>query len=75
MKTLSAIVTGLQAVKGQGRWEEIARACNVSYSLIARIAQGRIKSPGIVICERISAALDAPGRRAADLSADQQHAA
>lgn len=62
MKTLSAIISDLQRVKGTGRWEEIAKACGTDYGTIARIAQGRIKSPGIVICERISNALDAaPG--------------
>lgn len=60
MKTLSAIISDLQQVKGTGRWEEIAKACGTDYGTIARIAQGRIKSPGIVLCERISEALDAP---------------
>lgn len=59
MKTLSAIISDLQRVKGTGRWEEIAKACGTDYGTIARIAQGRIKSPGIVICERISAQLEA----------------
>jgi len=59
MKTLSAIISDLQQVKGTGRWEEIAKACGTDYGTIARIAQGRIKSPGIVLCERISNALDA----------------
>jgi transcriptional regulator with XRE-family HTH domain len=65
MKTLSAIISDLQRVKGTGRWEEIAKACGTDYGTIARIAQGRIKSPGIVICERISDALDAPRLQAA----------
>lgn len=69
MKKLSAIVSGLQAIKGEGRWEEIARACDVSYSLIARIAQGRIKSPGIVVCERISASLDSKPARSKPIAA------
>ena len=59
MKTLSAIISDLQRVKGTGRWEEIAKACDTDYGTIARIAQRRIKSPGIVLCERISDALDA----------------
>lgn len=58
MKTLSAIISGLQAIKGEGRWQEIAKECGVSYSLIARIAQGKIRGPSIVACERISDALD-----------------
>lgn len=59
MKTLSAIISDLQRVKGTGRWEEIAKSCGTDYGTIARIAQGRIKSPGIVLCERISNALEA----------------
>lgn len=62
MKTLSAIISDLQRVKGTGRWEEIAKACRTDYGTIARIAQGRIKSPGIVLCERISDALDRAGK-------------
>jgi transcriptional regulator with XRE-family HTH domain len=58
MKTLSAIVSGLQAIKGDGLWEELARECRVSYTAISRIARGKMKSPGILACERISAALD-----------------
>lgn len=71
MKTLSAIISDLQRVKGTGRWEEIAKACGTDYGTIARIAQGRIKSPGIVICERICAELE----RLPPAVADQQQAA
>lgn len=68
MKTLSAIISGLQAIKGEGRWQEIAKECGVSYSLIARIAQGKIRGPSIVACERISDALDGKKPRRAKSS-------
>jgi hypothetical protein len=62
MKTLSAIITGLQAIKGEGRWKAISKASGVHYDTIARIARGKLKGPSVLICERISDALDADRR-------------
>jgi hypothetical protein len=66
MKTLSAIVSSLQQMKGTGRWREIADSERIDYDTIARIARGSIKAPSIVLCERISNAIDrieSPRRR------------
>jgi hypothetical protein len=62
MKTLSAIITGLQAIKGEGRWKSISKASGVHYDTVARIARGDLKAPSVLICERISDALDADRR-------------
>lgn len=51
------IVASLNALKGLGCWERIAKVSGVDYSTIARIARGEIPNPGVVTCERISAAV------------------
>lgn len=59
MRTLAAIRTALEVRKRTGSWYRIAKAASVPYDTLARIARGEIKSPGIQLCERIDAAIDA----------------
>lgn len=52
---LERVVRGLQARKGQ--WKIIASACGVSYSWLAKVAQGHIANPSIRQLEAVDSYL------------------
>lgn len=52
--TLQTIIKDLLRLKESGRWRDLAAISNVDYGTIGRIAREEIKSPGILICERLS---------------------
>lgn len=52
---LERVVRGLQARKGQ--WKVIATACGVSYSWLAKVAQGHITNPSIRQLEAVDSYL------------------
>lgn len=67
MMTLQELLAWLETHKGSGRWQEVATASGVEYNTIARIARGYMKTPSVVIVERIVAgirATDKPARKA-----------
>lgn len=54
---LDDLVAELQKLKGSGAWSRVAKAAEVDYFTVARIARGEFENPGIRTCERIAAAL------------------
>lgn len=52
---LERVIRGLQSRKGQ--WRSIAEASGVSYSWLAKVAQGHIKNPSIRQLESVDSYL------------------
>jgi len=52
---LERVVRGLNARKGQ--WKSIAEAAGVSYSWLAKVAQGHIQNPSIKQLEAVDSYL------------------
>ncbi len=55
--TLLNLISALHSIKGTGGWKKLAQDSGVDYFTIARIARGEIKSPGVLTCEKLEAAL------------------
>jgi hypothetical protein len=47
----------LNAMKGSGRWRDIATKAECDYFTVARIARGAIGDPGSLLVERLLAAI------------------
>ena len=65
MMTLTELTAWLRAHKGTGRWDEVANASGVTYNTISRIARGYMKTPSVVLVERLVAGINATEPRAA----------
>jgi predicted transcriptional regulator len=61
MTLLEQTIERLQSRKGD--WAEIARANDVSYSWITKLAQGKIPNPGVLTIERLNSYLRAQSKK------------
>lgn len=57
MMTLHELVSWLRDRKGSGEWAKLADASGVTHNTISRIARGYMKSPSVVLVERLSVAI------------------
>ena len=55
--TYQEVMDRLQACRSTGAWEKIARAADMKYDTLAKIARGHTASPSVHNIERIAAAM------------------
>ena len=60
---LDSVLAGLQERKGQ--WPQLARAAEVDYSWLTKLAQGRIRDPGVHKIQRLADVMAASSASAA----------
>lgn len=63
MMTHQELLDWLDKNKGSTRWQEVATASGVTYNTISRIARGYMKTPSIVVVERLVAGIKATEKR------------
>ena len=68
MSTISSLRTQLNGCKGTDQWKRIADHAGCHYFTVARIARGALENPGVLLVDRLFAAVvatSAPGQPAA----------
>ena len=77
MSTISRLRSQLNGCKGSDQWKRIADHAGCHYFTVARIARGALENPGVMLVDRLFAAVEATsdGARLPAAAPEPTHAA